>query len=253
MYLKIKRLFDVLFSIICILIFLPFFIFIIILLSFTGENEVFYLQKRIGYKNSIFSICKFATMLKNSMNMGTGNITLENDFRVTRVGKILRKTKINELPQLFNILIGEISIVGPRPLVKRDFDAYPKNIQEKIYNVKPGLTGIGSIVFRDEEKIITENYDKKDPHIYYKNVIAPYKGVLELYYQKNQSFILDLKIIFITAWVIIFPKSKIYNKLLDNLPRRNFWLIQLIISFFILINESFEKIIIIDIKKPNIV
>ena len=222
MYLKIKRLFDVIFSTIGLLILLPFFILIIIILSFTGEKEVFYLQERIGFKNSNFKIWKFATMLKNSMNMGTGNITLENDFRVTRFGKILRKTKVNELPQLFNILIGEISIVGPRPLVTRDFEAYPLDIQKTIYNVKPGLTGLGSIVFRDEEKIISENYDKKDPHIYYKEVIAPYKGILEIYYQKNQSFILDFKIIFLTAWVVVFSESKLYKKWFKNLPERNF-------------------------------
>jgi lipopolysaccharide/colanic/teichoic acid biosynthesis glycosyltransferase len=222
MYRFFKRVFDVLLSFFVILVFSPILFLITIALKFTAEGEVFYLQKRIGYKNSIFKIWKFATMLKNSMNMGTGNITLENDFRVTRFGKILRKTKINELPQLFNILKGEISIVGPRPLVTRDFEAYPLNIQKIIYNVKPGLTGIGSIVFRDEEKIISENYDKNDPHIYYKEVIAPYKGVLELYYQKNQSFILDLKIIFLTAWVILFSNSNLHFKLFKDLPKRSF-------------------------------
>lgn len=222
MYRFFKRVFDVLLSFFVILVFSPILFLITIVLKFTAEGEVFYLQKRIGYKNSIFKIWKFATMLKNSMKMGTGNITLENDFRVTRFGKILRKTKINELPQLFNILKGEISIVGPRPLVTRDFEAYPLNIQKIIYNVKPGLTGIGSIVFRDEEKIISENYDKNDPHIYYKEVIAPYKGVLELYYQKNQSFILDLKIIFLTAWVILFSNSNLHFKLFKDLPKRSF-------------------------------
>ena len=217
MYLKIKRLFDVIFSIVGLLILLPFFIIIIILLSFTGEKEVFYLQERIGFKNSNFKIWKFATMLKNSMNMGTGNITLENDFRVTRLGKILRKTKINELPQLFNIFIGEISIVGPRPLVTRDFEAYPLDIQKTIYNVKPGLTGLGSIVFRDEEDIISSsNYE--NPHDFYKENIASKKGKLEMWYQKNCSFYVDLKIIFITAWVVIFPKSNIYMKWL-NIPK----------------------------------
>ena len=87
------------------------------------------------------------------MNMGTGSITLRNDFRVTNFGKILRKTKINELPQLINILKGDISLVGPRPLVTKTFNAYSKKIQDEIYNVKPELTGIGSIVFRDESQL----------------------------------------------------------------------------------------------------
>ena len=137
---------------------------------------------------------------------GYGSITLQNDFRVTKFGKILRKTKLNELPQIINILKGDISIVGPRPLVLNDFKAYPKNIQDIIYDVKPGLTGLGSLIFRDEEKIISENSDHKNPHKYYKKYIAPYKGSLELYYQKNKSLILDFKIIFLTALVIIFQK-----------------------------------------------
>ena len=112
-------------------------------------------------------------MLKNSINMGTGSITLKNDFRVTRVGKILRKTKINELPQIFNILKGDISFVGPRPLVMESFLAYPKKIQLKIYLIKPGLTGIGSIVFRDEESIISNIKNDQDPHKFYREKIAP--------------------------------------------------------------------------------
>ncbi len=104
---------------------------IIILLRVTAEGEVFYFQERIGLKNSRFQIWKFATMLKNSMNMGTGSITLQNDFRVTPIGKFLRKTKINELPQIINILKGDISLVGPRPLVTKTFSAYTEEIQSK--------------------------------------------------------------------------------------------------------------------------
>ena len=163
-------------------------------------------------------------MLKDSPNMGSGSITLSNDWRVTKPGKFLRKTKINELPQIINILKGDISLVGPRPLVSRTFNAYSKDIQSKIYNVKPGLTGIGSIVFRDEESIISAVRDK-DPHMFYKQVIAPYKGKLEMWYQSNRSFLIDLKLIFITAWVIFSQSlnsmkngSKIYqSKFLNKL------------------------------------
>ena len=160
-------------------------------------------------------------MVKNSMNIGTGSITLKNDPRVTGVGKFLRKTKINELPQIINILQGDISLVGPRPLVTKTFSAYSEKIQAKIYNVKPGLTGIGSIVFRDEETLISSVKDE-DPHEFYKRVIAPYKGDLEMWYQKHRSFVLDLKLIFITAWVIIFSESKIYESWFKDLPKRNF-------------------------------
>ena len=154
MYNFFKRLLDITVSLISLIILLPIFIPIIIILKFSSEGEVFYFQERYGINNSKFQIWKFATMLKNSMNMGTGSITLQNDPRVTRIGTFLRKTKINELPQIINILKGDISLVGPRPLVKKTFSAYSEEIQSKIYNVKPGLTGIGSIIFRDEESII---------------------------------------------------------------------------------------------------
>ncbi len=221
MYLFIKRTIDITVSFLALILLLPLFILIVFILKFTGEGEVFYFQERIGLNNSNFKIYKFATMLKNSMNMGTGSITLKNDPRVTNFGFFLRKTKINELPQLINILKGDISLVGPRPLVMKTFKAYSFDIQSKIYNVKPGLTGIGSIVFRDEEKIIS-SIKNEDPHIFYRRVIAPYKGKLEMWYQLNCSFSLDLKLIFITAWVIMFSKSRLYEKWLKDLPVRNF-------------------------------
>ena len=221
MYNLSKRLLDVLVSLIALTILLPLFIPIIIILRFTAEGEIFYFQERIGLNNSRFQIWKFATMLKNSMNMGTGSITLQNDFRVTPIGKFLRKTKINELPQIINILKGDISLVGPRPLVTKTFSAYTEEIQSKIYMVKPGLTGIGSIVFRDEESLISSVKDE-DPHEFYKRVIAPYKGELEMWYQENRSFFLDLQLIFMTAWVILFPKSYLYKKWFKNIPERGF-------------------------------
>ena len=149
---------------------------------------MFYFQKRIGWKNKDFYIWKFATMLKNSMNIGTGSITLRNDPRVTPLGGFLRKTKINELPQIINVLKGELSLVGPRPLVQKTFDAYPLEIKQEIYKTKPGITGIGSIVFRDEEKLISDS--KMDPHEFYKMKIALHKGELEMWYKKNISFFL---------------------------------------------------------------
>ena len=159
-------------------------------------------------------------MLKNSLQMGSGTITLKDDFRVTRVGKFLRKTKINELPQIV-ILKGDISFVGPRPLILSSFEVYSKNIQFKIYNVKPGLTGIGSIIFRDEESLLSSIKDE-DPHVYYQKVIAPYKGELELWYQQNRSFTTDLKILFITAWVVLFPSNLLVYKVFKDIPPRIF-------------------------------
>ncbi len=214
-----KRLFDIILSSIAIILILPLLILIVIILKSSGEGEVFYFQDRVGYKNKNFKIFKFATMIKNSPNIGNGDVTLRNDPRVTKVGKYLRKTKLNELPQLFNIFLGHISIVGPRPLMRAGFNRYSLNFQNSIYNVRPGLTGIGSIIFRDEERILTES--KLSPHECYKRIILPYKGKLEIWYQKNMSFFLDLKLIFLTVWVILFPKSKLYKKLFKNLPERN--------------------------------
>ena len=221
MYNFSKRILDILVSLLALIILLPVFIPIILILRFSAEGEVFYFQERYGINNSKFKIWKFATMLKNSMNMGTGSITLQNDPRVTKIGSFLRKTKINELPQIINILKGDISLVGPRPLVTKTFEAYTEDVQAKIYNVKPGLTGIGSIIFRDEESIISAVKDE-DPHQFYKRVIAPYKGDLELWYQNNNSFVLDLKLIFMTAWVILFPISRLYEKWFKDLPKRTF-------------------------------
>lgn len=216
-----KRIIDIVISTIALLILLPLFIPIIIILKFSAEGEIFYLQERIGLNNKKFLIWKFATMLKDSMNIGSGSITLQNDFRVTRIGKILRKTKINELPQIINILKGDISIVGPRPLVSKTFNAYPKEVKSKIYNLKPGLTGIGSIVFRDEESIISSIVDE-DPHDFYKRKIAPYKGELEMWYQKNNSILTDFIIIFLTAWKVIFPNSELHFKIFKDLPNKTF-------------------------------
>ena len=182
MYKFFKRLFDIIVSFIALIILIPILLPIIIILKFSAEGEVFYFQERYGIHNSKFQIWKFATMIKNSMNIGTGSITLKNDPRVTQIGSFLRKTKINELPQIINILKGDISLVGPRPLVTKTFTAYNEEVQSKIYNVKPGLTGIGSIIFRDEESIISA-VKEEDPHEFYKRVLAPYKGELEMWYQ----------------------------------------------------------------------
>ena len=165
-------------------------------------------------------IYKFATMVKNSPNMGSGDVTLRNDPRVTKAGKFLRESKLNELPQLFNIFMGDISVIGPRPLMSAGFNRYSLSFQNSVYNVKPGLTGIGSIVFRDEERILTES--KLTAHECYKEIILPYKGELEMWYQSNNSFFLDLQLIFMTAWVIVVPTSKLYEKWFKDLPKRSF-------------------------------
>jgi len=220
MYSIVKRFFDIVFSLIALIILLPLFIPIIILLLLTGEHEVFFRQNRVGFHNEIFRIWKFATMLKNSPNMGSGDVTTRNDPRVTKMGQFLRISKLNELPQLINILTGDMSFVGPRPLMKAGFDRYSDEMKEKVYQAKPGLTGIGSIVFRDEELIITKS--TLPPHECYRQVILPYKGAVEVWYQKHVSFYTDCMILFLTGWYIIFSNSKLVYKVFPSLPRRSF-------------------------------
>ncbi len=220
MYLIIKRGMDIAVALTALLLLLPLFVPVIILLLLTGEHQVFYRQDRVGYKNRIFKIWKFATMLKNSPNMGNGDVTTRNDPRVTPLGKFLRQSKINELPQLINILTGDMSLVGPRPLMKAGFERYSPEMKERVYNVKPGLTGIGSIVFRDEELIITQS--RLPPHECYRQIILPYKGALEIWYQQHLSFLTDAKIIFLTAWYIVFPESQLLHKIFKNLPPATF-------------------------------
>ncbi len=213
-----KRLFDILVSVTALLCFLPFGIIISIILKFTGEGEIFYPQARIGKGGQTFGLLKFATMLKESPNLASGDITLKNDPRVLRFGKHLRITKINEVPQLLNILKGDMSIIGPRPLTARNFDCYPEHVKKEITKVRPGLSGIGSIVFRDEESIIANS--NKSYIDCYKEDISTYKGDLELWYIKNNSFFLDIKLILLTIWIVLIPKSDLYKKVLKGLPER---------------------------------
>ncbi len=220
MYKYFKRFFDVLCSLLAILVLLPFMLPIIILLLLTGEHYIFYRQQRVGYKNKIFYIWKFATMLKNSPNIGTGEITLRKDPRLLPLGNFLRMSKINELPQLINILTGEMSVVGPRPLMPVSFKRYTAQVQEVIYNSKPGLTGIASLIFRDEEALVSNS--SLPPAEFYDTYIFPYKGELELWYLKNMSFITDVKIIFLTAWSIVSPKNELAKKFFPELPVRGF-------------------------------
>jgi len=220
MYKYLKRFFDIIFSLLAIIILLPVFIPVIIILLLTGEHEVFYRQDRVGYKNSIFGIWKFATMQKNSPNMGTKDLTMRNDPRVTPFRKFLRKSKINELPQLLNILTGDMSFTGPRPLMKSGFDRYSDEMKTKVYNVKPGLTGIGSIVFRDEELIMTKS--NLPPDECYRTIILPQKGALEVWYQQHVSFYTDIMLLFLTGWYIFFHDSKLVYKIFPSLPKDDF-------------------------------
>jgi lipopolysaccharide/colanic/teichoic acid biosynthesis glycosyltransferase len=209
------RLFDIIFSAIALLILFPLLLPIVITLKLTGEGEVFFLQERIGKGGNKFKLFKFATMLKNSPNIGTGTVTMKDDPRVLPLGIFLRKTKINELPQLLNICFGDMSVIGPRPLTAQTFGAYTESTQAIITQVRPGLSGVGSIIFRCEEEIMHAATASVD---FYVHVIAPYKGALEEWFVLNKSLYIYFVAIFVTAWAVFVPSTKIAWRIFKNLP-----------------------------------
>jgi len=212
----VKRILDILLSLSALLVLVPLLIPIIIILRTTGEGEIFYVQKRAGKNGNSFGLLKFATMVKDSPNIGPGEITVQDDPRVLPFGKFLRKTKLNELPQLWNIFKGDMSVVGPRPMVLNTYSHYPENARRKLDMIRPGLTGIGSIFFRDEERYLTQ---QDEPIKFYREHIIPYKSELELWFVDNNTLWLYIKIIFVTALVIIFPRSRIAEKAFDGIPK----------------------------------
>ena len=210
-----ERFFDILFSGLALVLLSPLLVPIAIMLKCSGEGEIFFLQERIGKEGAVFKVFKFATMLKDSPNLGTGTVTMRGDPRVLPVGKFLRKTKINELPQLFNIFFGDMSLIGPRPLTAQTFGSYSESTQTVIKQVRPGLSGVGSIIFRGEEDImhvVTASVD------FYDDVIAPYKGALEEWFVSNKSLHIYFIAIFTTVWAVLFPKTKLAWTVFKGLP-----------------------------------
>ena len=210
------RFFDILFSGVAIIILLPFMIPIMIALKLTGEHYIFYQQERIWKGGKPFYILKFATMLKDSPNMPGGVLTQKNDPRILPMGKFLRKTKINELPQLVNIFIGQMSFIGPRPQAKQHYDLYSIEVKQAIDKIPPGLSGIGSLVFRDEEDMLSRI--SVDRNLFHDTVIAPYKGELEVWFSKNRNLKNYFKLIFMTVDAVLHPDSKKWRTAFKDLP-----------------------------------
>jgi lipopolysaccharide/colanic/teichoic acid biosynthesis glycosyltransferase len=203
-----------------LLVLSPILLVVIAILKVTGEREAFYFQERVGFLGKIIYVTKFVTMVKNAPNMGTQDITLKNDPRVLPIGKFLRKSKLNEVPQLWDVFVGTISLVGWRPLMPKGFADYPKWVQEKIVNVKPGLTGIGSLVFRDEEAIIARAQEEgRDLRQCYREDIMPFKGELESWYVDHASLWTDLKIVLATAIAVLRPQWRGFWGWFDRIPK----------------------------------
>lgn len=199
-----KRLFDLIFSLVLFVLLSPLMILIYILIFFYMGYPVIYKGERIGYKGQKFRILKFRTMIQNADSQGNFCTAL-HDSRLTNLGKILRKYKLDELPQLLNIIKGEMSVVGPRPQVEKYTNLYT-NDEKRILSVKPGMTDYASIQFINLDCLLVGN----DVEEKYKNEIEPIKNKLRLKYVNEKSFITDMKIIFLTI-IKIVKINKLWN------------------------------------------
>jgi len=216
-----QRFFDIIFSGLALVVLSPLIVPIMIALKLTGEGEIFYVQQRVGKNGKMFGLLKFATMLKNSPNIGTGTITVKNDPRVLPFGGFLRKTKINELPQLINILKGDMSVIGPRPQDYRCFVVFDDEDQENIKKVRPGLSGMGSIIFRDEESLLDKQTTLEEKEDFYDDVISPYKGKVESWYVQHQSIGLYFKLIWLTVLAVLSTDTSMdFEVMYDDFPKK---------------------------------
>lgn len=206
------RVLDVIFSLTSLLLLIPIWPLIVLVLRFTGEGEIFFVQERVGFNGKIIGVLKFATMLKDSPNIGSGNLTLPQDPRVLPVGRVLRATKVNELPQLINVLKGDLSLIGPRPRTPDQVDDIPEHLRDIFFSLRPGLSGIGSVIFRNEEGLLKT---AADPTRFHSKIIAPYKAELEVWYAKNRSMRLYLSMIILTIYVVATARPGVAFRIFD--------------------------------------
>ena len=209
-----KKLFDFVLAFIGLIVLSPLLITITIAVWLQDFKSPFYISDRVGKDEKIFKIIKLRSMVIGADKKGIDSTSV-NDTRITRVGKIVRKYKIDEISQLINVLKGDMSLVGPRPNVKRETDIYTTE-EKKLLEVKPGITDFASIVFADEGEILA---NQSDPDIAYNQLIRPGKSKLGIFYIKNQSFYLDLQILALTLLAIISRENAL--KYSAKLLKRN--------------------------------
>ena len=209
----IKRVTDIIFALLGIIILIPLIIFCFVLIWLNDFNSPFYFAERSGQNGKLFRMIKFRTMTIGADKSGVASTAID-DTRITKVGHVLRKYKIDEIPNLFNILIGQMSLVGPRPNLKRETDFYTKK-EHILLSIKPGVTDIASVVFSDEGNILEGS---NDPDLDYNQLIRPWKSRLGIFYIENQSIILDIKLIIITTIAIISKKKALFmiNRILKT-------------------------------------
>ena len=224
-----KRVLDVLLSGVLMIVLPPLYLIVSVLLRVAGSPsqdrpsqdkpsqdkpsqdkiDVLFRQRRVGRSGAEFTLLKFTTMASGSAV--AGDITYGDDPRVLPVGKWLSALKIDEFPQLWNTFVGEMSLVGPRPLTSRAFHCYSPRVQEIVKSMRPGVTGVGSLVFRNEDRILAGA--PGDPKEYYDTVIIPLKGQLETWYFAHRSMSVDLLILACTLVAVPWPRSRLHLKL----------------------------------------
>ena len=200
---NIKYFFDIFLSLLFVFLFSPIFILISIFVKFSSEGPIFFRQKRIGLGEREFKIFKFRTMVQNAEKTGLP-ISTSVDPRITKTGHFLRKTKLDEIPQFFNVILGQMSLVGPRPEVPKYATYYTDEQKRDIFSVRPGITDLASLKFSNENEILSE---AKDPEMTYINIILPSKLKISIEYIRNKSFLLDVKILILTFLRVIKPNK----------------------------------------------
>ena len=196
-----KRLFDFISVIVFLPILLPIILIICLLIRKSSAGPILFVQERIGFRGETFQVYKFRTMVKNAAKLGT-SVTAGKDPRITPIGSILRKTKLDELPQLFNVLKGDMSLVGPRPDVEEIVNKYTPHMM-RVFNIRPGITSLATLHLRDEESILEH---VKDPDLFYDEVLVPLKVKLGMEHVDRNSFKFDLKILCETIWMLLFGR-----------------------------------------------
>ena len=205
--------FDIIVSFFSLLFISPILLIFMYLVYRQDKHSPFYIAPRVGRNGTMFKMVKLRSMSINADKSGVDSTSLD-DVRITTVGHKIRKYKLDEFTQLWNVLIGDMSLVGPRPNVKRDTDLYT-HVERELLSIRPGITDFSSIVFSDEGEILE---GKNDPDLSYNQLIRPWKSRLGLVYIENHSILLDLKLIFYTA-VSIISKQKALDWVVMQLKR----------------------------------
>jgi lipopolysaccharide/colanic/teichoic acid biosynthesis glycosyltransferase len=203
----LKRMFDIIVALIGLIVFSPLLVIIAVLIKLDSSGPVFYRALRAGQDGRLFRMYKFRTMVVDADKMGPA-LTYDRDPRITRVGARLRDARIDEIPQLINVLMGDMSMVGPRPEAPCYVEMYTPE-QREVLRAKPGMTGPAQVVFRHEEEELTNVMDLDAE---YMNVVLPPKLALDKRYIEEQSLVLDLKILFQTGWVLLADRLKASGK-----------------------------------------